>query len=287
MNLFSLLKSNVESWNQWRSEQPDAPCDLAGYDLSHSYLFEGDFRGVNFSGANLQRACLIGADLTGADLTGADLTGAYLGDATIYGANLSHANLTDAHLDRTDLRRAYLLGTQMANADLRTAQLADPACDRYADEVACALRYQTLTTAFRARASQLGVSAHRAAHKAAVSKALRRSLLQQMAQQLQSLTSQSPEVVALRQQAIRQSALPKSGLSQPKVSPIAGAQPRVRVRAIAVGFCSFSGILLGLSALSSSQPVPAQSAAVVTPAKEIYTFQAALSKDSDVSHTLR
>lgn len=169
-------------------------------------------------GVNFRRACLIGADLRGANLTGANLTGAYLGDANFYGANLSHADLTDANLDRADLRSTCLLGTRIELADIRTAQLPDPSCDAYVDEVAFVLAQATLVSpTVLSRDDSLERMQHRAAQQA-----VRRSLLQQMSQQmgeqLLSLKREHPKARALRQQVIRQSAIPK-------VVALAGPKP--------------------------------------------------------------
>lgn len=116
MDPIDLLRESIESWNQWRSLHPQAPCSLAGEDLSDGYFFEGNFSEVNLRGAKLQRACLIGADFRWADLRGADFTGAYLGEATFYGANLKGADFTGASLERTDLRRVPHSAKPIASA---------------------------------------------------------------------------------------------------------------------------------------------------------------------------
>lgn len=219
LDSIAVLELGIDSWNHWRASHPPDTCSLAGQDLSHGYFFEGRFDGVNLRGANLQRACLIGADLRGADLSGADLSGAYLGDANLSGANLSHANLSEANLDRADLRRANLLGTQIADADFRTAKLSDPSQDPYVDEVAYLLS-QCVPAIAAAKSTAKGDINDPVHRQRLDQKAVRRSLLQQMAESLQSLTGESPQAAALRQQAIRQSAIalpakPSNHLLQP------------------------------------------------------------------------
>lgn len=224
MTLSTLLKNKengIESWNQWRRHYPELICDLAGENLSHGYFFEGDFYQVNLKGANLQRACLIGADLRGADLSGADLTGAYLGDADLYGANLSYANLSKANLDRADLRCANLLGTQIVEADIRTARLLDDSAQSGEEAIAITLG-QSYTVYEPALIPKIRLEGSK--HPA--SRAYRRSLLQQMAFHLLPLTRQSPEATMLRQQAIRrairQSAVP-APISRPTQVPFLSA----------------------------------------------------------------
>lgn len=120
-----LLDESVETWNQWRVENPNAPCSLAGEDLSSGYFYEGDFSGANLQGVNLQRACLIGADLRWADLRGANLNGAYLDEANLYGANLTDAEFTGASLERANLRRVHWFGKQVACADAKILCMED------------------------------------------------------------------------------------------------------------------------------------------------------------------
>ena len=206
MNALGLLESGIDNWNQWRSQHPHVPIDLAKQDLSHGYFFEGNLRGANLNGANLQRACLIGADLTGANLIGADLTGAYLGDANLTGANLSKANLKDASLDRADLRRTNLLGTNIIEADIRTAQLPDPNTDPYMDEVVGMLFRQRLaaSASLDMQDTQNVQQRERSAYSTAI---YRQSLLRQMVVRMPALTRESDRAIATRQQAIRQSAV--------------------------------------------------------------------------------
>ncbi len=232
MNHLDLLKSGIESWNQWRlstKDSRDIPCDLSGHNLSQGYFFEGDFSGVNFKGANLKRACFIGADLSGADLTNADLSGAYLGDANLYGANLSNANFTKANLDRTNLQAANLFGTAFTDADIRTTQL--PAAETslstdvaFYTDVALTLlikgqraddndvtdlaqnAYETVLVERPAKRPVERIA--KSATKTAATTALRQSLLSQMRVHLASLTPETPSSARTRQEAIRQSATP-------------------------------------------------------------------------------
>ena len=206
MNALSLLEAGIDSWNQWRSQHPNQAIDLSGQDLSHGYFFEGNFKGINLSGANLQRVCLIGADLAGADLAGADLTGAYLGDANLAGTNLSQAILTETNLDRADLRKTNLLGVNLSSADISAAQLPDPNADPYLDIVFELLAKQ------RASPSQPVSHAsqpfeHPGKSTAYKTASYRQSLLRQMIDHLPAIARDSERAVAMRQQAIRQSAV--------------------------------------------------------------------------------
>jgi uncharacterized protein YjbI with pentapeptide repeats len=103
-----ILKYGVETWNQWRSENPEQPPDINGADLRQ---------------ANLRQANLQAVDLRGTDLSGADLIEANLSGADLYRANFRQANLRQANLRWANLRLAYLIGADLSVADLYRANL--------------------------------------------------------------------------------------------------------------------------------------------------------------------
>jgi len=94
----AIIKQGVETWNQWRKENPDIRPDLSGANLSQ----------LDLGFANLSEAALWGADLSEADLRGADLSEAGLWEANLRGANLSKAALLGADLSEADLWEADL-----------------------------------------------------------------------------------------------------------------------------------------------------------------------------------
>jgi len=106
MDSLTLLRQDVDLWNQWRAVHPKARCQLTEVNLSRGYFFEGNFSGADLSGTDLRRACLIGANFRYANLTGADLSEAYLVDADFTGANLHEAKLLGAHVERASFGRA-------------------------------------------------------------------------------------------------------------------------------------------------------------------------------------
>ncbi len=118
-----ILKQGVETWNQWRRDNPVVRPDLTmvnlggvslvGIDLSGANLEEASFcvldsrlenivsanlSEANLSRANLRGVTLVEADLSDgrADLRGVDLSGASLDLATLSGADLKGANLSEA-----------------------------------------------------------------------------------------------------------------------------------------------------------------------------------------------
>ena len=220
MNALSLLETGIENWNQWRSHHPHKAIDLSDQDLSHGYFFEGNFKGVNLKGANLQRVCLIGADLTDADLTGADLTGAYLGDANLTGTQLAQATLTETNLDRADLRRTNLLSVDLGNADISAAQLPDPNADPYLDIVfELIAKQRTSVSQPDSQASQTSKQPTKSTAYKTVS--YRQSLLRQMIDHLPTLAHESERATAMRQQAIRQSAVLVTQAKRPPLQIVA------------------------------------------------------------------
>lgn len=143
-----LLKQGVETWNQWRENNPGleinlSKANLSKADLSHINLYganlsyvnlcyadlsHADLSNTNLYNADLIDAHLIGTHLSYADLTYANLYGAYLNEANLsyvnlVGANLSRVNLMGAKLITADLNSAKLIGAKLIGANLSHADL--------------------------------------------------------------------------------------------------------------------------------------------------------------------
>jgi hypothetical protein len=103
-----ILKQGVNSWNQWRADNPAMTPDLEG-----ANLFDANLRGANLRGANLLAADFLMADLGGVDFAGADLTA----------ANLSSADLRGADLRGAILHVTGLRGTDLENSDFTDAEV--------------------------------------------------------------------------------------------------------------------------------------------------------------------
>ena len=103
-----ILKQGVNSWNQWRAENPAMTPDLEG-----ANLFDANLRGANLRRANLLAADFLMADLGGVDFAGADLTA----------ANLSSADLRGADLRGAILHVTGLRGTDLENSDFTDAEV--------------------------------------------------------------------------------------------------------------------------------------------------------------------
>ena len=141
----ALLKQGVNSWNEWRENNPEIKPDLSNSNLSRASLSNADLSDANLtdaylgdarlqlanlaraslSGANLSEAYLMFANLSNANLSNADLTDAYLTDANLTKANFADAYLTGAELDGADLTDAQLNGADLSEADLRNADLSE------------------------------------------------------------------------------------------------------------------------------------------------------------------
>lgn len=103
---------NIQTWNDWRKDNPHVLPQLAGADLAGLDLRSADFGGVDLSSAQLPNtklqyavfyngargANLIGANLSGADLQHADMRCTALNRAIFKNAKLEDANLADADL---------------------------------------------------------------------------------------------------------------------------------------------------------------------------------------------
>lgn len=121
MKALTLLKQDIQQWNQWRASCNYEPCSLAHANLSNGYFFEGDFRGVDLSGAILEGACLIGANFQGVSLTGASLQAAYLDKANLTSADIRGADFSQAHLAAADFRDTKLEDAIFTNANIAYA----------------------------------------------------------------------------------------------------------------------------------------------------------------------
>ena len=108
-----ILLRGVETWNQWREENPRKDIDLSNIDLRPEAV-EGKGGAHPATGrAHLNGAHLEEANLSEANLSEADLSGAYL-----RGADLSRANL-----HRADLVEAYLTGANLSGASVKQTQI--------------------------------------------------------------------------------------------------------------------------------------------------------------------
>ncbi len=117
-----ILKQGVNSWNQWRAENPAMTPDLEG-----ANLFDANLRGANLRGANLLAADFLMADLGGVDFAGADLTAANLSSADLRGADLRRAilhvtGLRGADLENSDFTDAEVGWTGFGDSDLSTVK---------------------------------------------------------------------------------------------------------------------------------------------------------------------
>jgi hypothetical protein len=137
------LQEGVESWNQWRNQNPEIrpelsradlrAANLTGADLRNAYLNNADLRGANLDDADFRNACLRDANLSGtqlggaifsfADLSGANLTETSHSTADFSASTLKDANLKKANLPGSDFSDANLSGADLTGADLRRANL--------------------------------------------------------------------------------------------------------------------------------------------------------------------
>src|SRR6266699_2547888 len=153
-----ILKQGVESWNTWRSENPNLQPDLSKADLRATDIsttkFEEDpnmvgftwwttldakitdaeFQAISTKTAHNQKttkqntdqptvATTIYLNLNGANLSQTNLSGADFTDANLTDANLTSANLSRTNFDSTKLQDADLTGANVKEAKIRKADL--------------------------------------------------------------------------------------------------------------------------------------------------------------------
>ena len=138
----SLLRSGVMTWNAWRDANTGTVPQLAGLDLhgtTVTFQDNGDgsstptftsngpltsFSGYDLRGADLSRANLMTVDLTSADLTGAKLDGAILFMADPRRAKLDHASGRYANLEYAKLTDASLIESNFSGSRCAFASFA-------------------------------------------------------------------------------------------------------------------------------------------------------------------
>jgi hypothetical protein len=108
-----LLKTDVKTWNRWRSDDPLVVPDLRKADLSWANLLR----------ANLTKADLGGAQLHGANLFKADLDRANLEGATLDDACLEFATIVESNLCGAKLRGCEVYGTSVWSVKLSPATI--------------------------------------------------------------------------------------------------------------------------------------------------------------------
>jgi kumamolisin len=97
----AMLRSGIDTWREWRNQNPDIIPDIEG--------------------AELRQADLRGADLSDVRLRGADLRGVQFGNSNLVGTDLRECTLRDADLSLVSGVRSQ----QFAGADLAGARLPD------------------------------------------------------------------------------------------------------------------------------------------------------------------
>jgi hypothetical protein len=120
-----ILRSGVEKWNEWRSQNPVVEPDLTNANL----------RLINLHGANLTDANLSNADLTGvlfidtllhfSVLTKATLSYARMAQLNLTSVDMSHANLSGASLLNVNFFGTNLVGCNFTDVNLGWCSFSD------------------------------------------------------------------------------------------------------------------------------------------------------------------
>jgi uncharacterized protein YjbI with pentapeptide repeats len=128
----ALLKKGVESWNQWREENPDAKpdfskADLRGTKLQNANLSDSNLEEVKFQFSNLKGAILTGSNVNKGKFQDVNLTNVKLNNADLKQANFFEANLQHADMENSNLQGAQfnedttLFQTNFKGANLKEA----------------------------------------------------------------------------------------------------------------------------------------------------------------------
>ena len=117
-----ILRQGVDSWNNWRRENPEIRPILYEIDIERD-RFPTDLTNINFSNADLRVAILKGAILKEANFHEANIGQADLSGTNLTGANFCRTDLYETILHKADLTDANLQGTQLARTDFKGAKL--------------------------------------------------------------------------------------------------------------------------------------------------------------------
>lgn len=109
----NILRSGVETWNDWRKRNHSVKLDLSGVDLKKENL-----KGADLIGADLSGSKLVGVDFSLSNLYGANLSNCILVGANFQGAHLGEANLSGSILNGADLRNAVMSLTNLENSSV-------------------------------------------------------------------------------------------------------------------------------------------------------------------------
>ena len=118
-----ILKQGVETWNQWRSENPTSHPDLSGIKLHKTNLSGGKFSHVNLKGSDLTGSRFSESELIGSDLSNTILTKVWFEAATLTYANLNHSSLFEAEFYRANLAHTKFHKSCLEKASLNGADL--------------------------------------------------------------------------------------------------------------------------------------------------------------------
>lgn len=125
--LYQLLMSDVQAFNDWRVKHADAKIDFENYDFSEKTLTDAvlvnvNLKNANFAGANIEYTSFCHSDATGANFQGAIAAGAHFGSIENSDVRLPQNFL--AHLSHA----AILNGANFTNADLEMANFRNCNC---------------------------------------------------------------------------------------------------------------------------------------------------------------
>ena len=118
--LLKILKNgDVNTWNQWREDYPDATIDL-----SYSNLYMANLPGINLRNAILKHSHMSRANFNEANFEYADLKGVHLFQTKLRKANLRNSKLVISRMVQTDFEGANLDGSAIYGASVWNVKLS-------------------------------------------------------------------------------------------------------------------------------------------------------------------
>ena len=118
-----ILFSGIETWNQWRVDNPDIKPNLKNADLRGMDLGLGNFNNTDFSGAKLKNSEFFHSDFIRANLSFLDLRRTYLEKADFESALMTGVDLRGVHLSKVSLKFSTLIYAKLGKVAITDSEL--------------------------------------------------------------------------------------------------------------------------------------------------------------------
>jgi len=147
-----LLKSSVDTWNQWRQENTHAPLDFRNAFLMGRFFNGFDFSYCNFRDANLMNCELKKVNFSNSDVSFTDFSGAKLSNAIF-----SETQLVRSQFNHSNLRNVKFSNVVISHTDFTGSLLSEVSIDSSEVDF-CVFDVATFSNSIISKASSIASS---------------------------------------------------------------------------------------------------------------------------------